>query len=165
MIAGNAKKTVENFGSVNLPRFIEMDDKERLKRIYSSDRKIKVIVRRLERLIAIKLKSYIDSADLSGSLSRDLERFVSWSLKLTPVDIKYWCDGISNLKLKRVSKTRVKLEAVSAIGPEDGSGKTFDCQLKGTFLLTSTRKNLKSYQVIIQGADLNFQLGMSQQHI
>ena len=135
-----------------------MDKKEHLKAIYSSKRKLKLIIRKLERVIAAKLEKYIASNQLTGDLPRDIEWFVSWSLKLMPGDMKYWCDGINNLKLKKASKNQIKFKAVSLIGPEDGSGKTQECQIEGEFLLTSTKKELKAYRVQIKGEGLNFQL-------
>jgi hypothetical protein len=133
-----------------------MKEKEVSKSKYGSRRKVKAIVRNMEHLVALGLRDYVDFDNRKGRLPRDIEWLLTWYLKLASRNPYFWCDEVSELKLKKVSKKVVALKAVAEIGPEDGTGKTVSCQIIGAITLSSTKKELKNYDIKIVGDGIDF---------
>ena len=129
------------------------DDKY-FKKLYSSKRRLKKRVLRLERFVAQSVAIYLEipcpNTDKAPRLSSDLEWLLTWKLKTGCCPIIMWCDGLENLKMRKVGKYRMAFKSDIWIGPEDGSGNTSKGTITGETTIRHTAKCLKSYNMEIR---------------
>jgi hypothetical protein len=125
---------------------------------YGSIRKVKSIVNNMERQLSIVLRKYLEFGESSERLSRDIEWFISWFLKLKESQPVFWCDELRNLRIKKISKTEIAIKATAGVGVEDGSGKTADCEIRGLLTLKNSMKELKSCNIEIRNDYLDLKI-------
>ncbi len=129
-------------------------DNEYFKKLYSSKRRLKSRVLWNERHVAQAVATYlgIPSANPKRKprLSSDLEWLLTWKLKTGCCPRFMWCDGLVNLRVKRIGKYRIAFKSEIWIGVEDGSGNTSEGTISGEIAVGHTSKKLKSYLMVIQ---------------
>ncbi|WP_196159772.1 hypothetical protein [Reinekea sp. G2M2-21] len=136
-------------------------DKKYFASLYASKRRLKNRVLWHERFVASAVAEYLEiygtKPKRKPRLSSNLEWLLTWKLKTTLCPILMWCDGLENIKVKRIGKYRMAFRSEIWIGPEDGSGITSKGTITGEIEVRHTGKQLKNYAMVIQHENCTYE--------
>ena len=120
-------------------------------RLYSSKRRIKRRVLRMERVTARHL-SFLTATSKSlknQRLESDLEWLLTWKLKTGCFPEFMWCDEVEIQEIFLTRKNFIKIKALIWVGPES-TDELYQVLMEGEMELKSTGKQFKNYYFSIQ---------------
>jgi len=102
----------------------------------------------MEAMIASRVGDYLKCGKIDlKSFSSELEWFLTWRIKLEDLSNRMWCDGVFDLKIKKLGRHAIDITGMAYIGPESNAGILYESAINGKFKLSKNNRFIEDYEV------------------
>ena len=121
--------------------------------------KINSGIMEMEAMIASRVGNYLKYGKIDlKSFSSELEWFLTWRIKLEDLSNRMWCDGVFDLKIKKLGRHAIDIAGMAYIGPESNAGILYKSAISGKFKLSKNNKFIENYVVQVNANDRLYDL-------
>ena len=105
-------------------------------------------------MIASRVGDYLKYGKIDlKSFSSELEWFLTWRIKLEDLSNRMWCDGVFDLKTKKLGIHSIDITGMAYIGSESNAGILYKSAISGRFKLSKNNKFIENYEVQVNVND------------